>query len=213
MPVPDYSPGERLADGAIHAIGVTASIAAAALLLVTALVRHDLSVSGAIAAYGATLVTALALSAAYNLVRAAERREKLRRLDHAAIFLLIAGTYTPFILVGLDNAAGRALLAGVWAVALIGATLKLALPRRLEGVSIVLYLALGWAGLVIVDDLVASLPTVSLMLLGVGGALYTIGVVFHLWRHLRYHNALWHAFVLAGAACHCVAIWALLEAG
>ena len=147
-----------------------------------------------------------ACSAAYNLTWHPNWKEALRRLDHAAIFVMIAGSYTPFSLAVIGGTWGWALFAVVWAVAALGVALKLFLPRRFERAAIVLYLAQGWSVLVVVEPLAAALSTPALSLLVAGGAIYTLGVVFHLWRSLPYHNAIWHGFVLAGSVTHFIAI-------
>ena len=130
----------------------------------------------------------------------------MRRIDHAAIYLKIAGTYTPLALIKMAAVPGFTLLTGVWAVGLFGAACKLLLPGRFERTSYVLYLLAGWAGLFVLDELLAAFSLPVLVLLGVGGVLYTAGVAFHLWRSLPYHNAVWHGFVLAASACHYTAI-------
>jgi hemolysin III len=130
----------------------------------------------------------------------------LRRLDHAAIFLMIAGTYTPFTLVRMGGGWGHGIAIFVWLVAVAGIALKLLYPRRLEGLSILLYLALGWAILVGLRPLFDAVPLPAIVMLGIGGVLYSVGVVFHLWQRLPYHNAIWHGFVLGAAACQWVAV-------
>jgi hemolysin III len=130
----------------------------------------------------------------------------LRRFDHSAIYLLIAATYTPFLLQLKGNTVTAGLLVAVWATAAVGIVLKLFLPGRFDRLSVGLYLFLGWSGVIAYDTLVAALPRSTLALLMAGGALYSIGVVFHAWRSLRYQNAVWHAFVLAAALCHYFAV-------
>ena len=126
----------------------------------------------------------------------------LKRCDHAAIFLKIAGTYTPFAIVKLGGLAGYGLLAAVWAIALVGAGAKLLLRASWDRLAIVLYLALGWAVLTVIQPLAQSLPVGALLLLGLGGGLYSVGVIFHVWDGLPFQKAVWHLFVLAGTACH-----------
>jgi len=203
---PAYSARERLIDAAVHALGVPAAPVAVVVLLMAVTPTGEAAAVLAAAVYGAGLIAMLWLSAAYNLVGDPERKERIRRLDHAAIFLMIAGTYTPFALVSLGGRMGLGLLALVWLVALAGAALKLLRPRRYERSTTVLYLALGWIGLPLAGLLVAALPAASLLLLGAGGLLYSAGVAFHLWDSLPYQNAVWHALVLAAAACHYVAV-------
>ena len=151
------------------------------------------------------LISMFAASAAYNLVTRQTLKEILRRLDHAAIFIMIAGSYTPFALL-LGGSAGRSMLIAVWAIAAAGIIIKLRFPRRLDKLSVLLYLAQGWIVLLALDPVVASLPSQALWLLLAGGVIYTLGVPFHLMEWMRFHNAIWHIFVLGGAACQFAAI-------
>ena len=116
--------------------------------------------------------------------------------------MLIAGTYTPFLIQLFPDPVAIALLVGVWAIAALGIGLKVALPGRFDRTVIVLYLALGWSGIVAIDKVVAAMPPATVWLLTAGGALYTLGVMFHIWHRLRFQNAIWHAFVLTAASCH-----------
>ncbi len=154
----------------------------------------------------------LGCSALYNLAATGSRKALLRRFDHAAIFMMIAGTYTPVALLAVGGASGRALLAVVWTGAAGGIALKLLAPRRFERVSVAAYLLLGWAGLAALDPLLAALPPRDLALLAGGGLLYSLGVAVHLSTGLPYHNALWHALVLAAAACHYAVVLRLATA-
>lgn len=203
---PRYTRNERLTDGVIHVLGVTGSTAAVAVLLAAVIPTRDpLSILIAIT-YGACLIAMLWLSAAYNLVSHPVWKDRVRRYDHAAIFLLIAGTYTPFALIAIGGGMGYGLLALVWISALAGMLLKLLRPGRAERTSVIMYLVLGWIGLPAVGLLFLSVSMSVLVLLGTGGFLYTVGVAFHLWESLPYQNAVWHGFVLAGASCHFVAV-------
>ena len=155
--------------------------------------------------YTACLVTMLGCSVAYHFSSNTPRRELLRKFDHGAIFLMIAGTYTPFTC-RLDGAWAIGMTAAVWLGALIGVGVKLIRPRRLEGVSVVAYLALGWMILLGIRPLMDAVNGWTVALIGIGGVLYSLGVGFHLWRTLPFHNAIWHSFVLAAASCHYTAI-------
>jgi hemolysin III len=130
----------------------------------------------------------------------------LRRFDHSAIYILIAATYTPFIMELKDSYFAVTLLIGVWCVAIIGITLKLAMPGRFDRLAVGLYLAMGWSGLMLYDAVVKKLPAMSLWFVVAGGVLYSLGVIFHAWQRLRFQNVIWHCFVLMGAACHYTAI-------
>ena len=149
---------------------------------------------------------------AFNIFqRSSRRRDWLRRFDHAAIFAMIAGTYTPFTTL-LDGAWSTPLTAVIWSVAAIGIALKLWQPRRIEAISVALYLGLGWIGLIALHPFMEALDTATLALLATGGILYSVGVVFHLWRRLPYHNAIWHGFVLVAAGLHYCAILTVIPA-
>ncbi len=201
---------ERRIDGAVHALGVSAALIGVIVLLHTVLATHDTRATLAASLYGAGALAMFGFSAAYHLAARPDRREILRRCDHAAIFVMIAGSYTPFALVSVGGRLGYGLLALVWLIAIGGVVLKLFWPRRLDRVSIALYLALGWIGLPAVGAVIPVLPLSALVLLGAGAVLYTAGVAFHLSRGLAHHNAIWHSFVLAAAACHYVAVLAAL---
>jgi hemolysin III len=202
-----YSLGERVADGCLHVVGVTASLVALTVLLVIGIKSNTALWVVSLTTYGLALVTTFSLSAGYNLVARPPRlKEWLRRFDHAAIFLMIASTYTPFVLIQMNTPFGLILLAVVWTIAAIGIVLQLFAPRYLQGLSVALYLVQGWAVLAAIEPLMSALPGRALTLLMAGGVLYTVGVVFHLWERLPYSNAIWHGFVLAAASCHFTAV-------
>ena len=203
---PEYTFSERVADGLLHVIGVTASLAAATILVVFAF-QHLPSLSFvSLAIYGVALVAVFGCSAAYHLVNRPSLKAILRRCDHAAIYFKIAGTYTPFAMLKIGGMMGFGLLGFVWVLSVFGAAAKLLWPQHFVRTSYVLYLALGWSVILALDPLVLAVSPQVLVLLAVGGCLYTIGIVFHLWKKLRYHNAIWHAFVLVASACHFAAI-------
>jgi hemolysin III len=197
----DQTAAELRADAVIHWAGLAfAAVAAPAAVLVAAQAGGAGRVAGA-AVYGATLVAMLAFSAAYNMLAHTAWSEALRRLDHAAIYLKIAGSYTPFALAPLAHGAGPGLLLGVWSAAALGCVNKLFAPRRFERASVLLYLALGWAFVLVLDEARSSMTPAALTLVAAGGGCYTVGVGFHLWRALPFQNAVWHALVLSGTAC------------
>ncbi len=148
----------------------------------------------------------LLIRATKRLASNASRREFLRKLDHAAIFLMIAGTYTPFTTCRLNGVWAIGMTAAVWMGAVTGAVMKLICPRSVERVSIVAYLALGWIILVGMRPMLSSVDVRTAVLIGVGGVIYSIGTGFHLWRALPFHNEIWHSFVLVAASCHYAAI-------
>lgn len=209
--LPAYTRKERYIDGVIHGLGATGSVIGVAALLHAVIPARDALAILAAAIYGAGLIAMLWCSAAYNLAVRPDRKERIRRYDHASIFMMIAGTYTPFCLVAVAGPAGYRLLALVWLIAVAGMALKLLRPRRLERVSVILYLGLGWIGLPAINLLIAALRPSTLGLLGIGGLLYTAGVGFHLWKSLPYHNAIWHGFVLVAAGTHFAAVLTVLS--
>ena len=202
----NYDRAELIADGVVHAIGVLSGVIAATVLVVLAAVYASALDIVGVSVYVAGLLSMLVLSATYNLWPVSPAKWMLRRFDHSAIYLLIAATYTPFILGLKDSLFALALLVGVWCVAIFGIVLKLCYPGRFDRVSVGFYLAMGWSGLMLYDAVVTALPTLALCFVVAGGALYTCGVIFHAWRRLRFQNAIWHSFVLAGAACHYTAV-------
>jgi hemolysin III len=203
---PTYSRGEYLADAAAHALGLLFGLVATVALLITAS-QHDqgLLIVGA-GLYGLGLLAMLTCSAGYNLWPPSPTKELWRRFDHAAIFIMIAGTYTPLLLNRVGGDWGIGLLGFVWTVALIGAAMKLAFPRRWESVTIAMYLGLGWSIIVAFNPLLQAVSYNSLVLIAAGGVIYSVGVVFHLWERLPYQNAIWHWLVLIAAACHYIAV-------
>ena len=198
--------GERVADGVIHVIGIAAGLIGAAMLVIAAATRGSPLELAALATYSGGLLAMLACSAAYQLLRSSRRRELLRCFDHSAIFLMIAGTYTPFTLLRIRPFWDVAFTVAVWSIAAAGIALRLFNPRLFDRVSIAFYLALGWAGLAAIAPLVPFVQVSTLALLGAGGLLYSAGVVFHLWERLPFQNAIWHAFVLVAAAVHYTAV-------
>jgi hemolysin III len=203
---PQYTIRERVADGCIHLIGVAASLVALIALLIIGVKSQTMLWVVSLTIYGLALVATFGCSAGYHLVVRPKLKEVFRRLDHAAIFLMIAGTYTPFILIKMNTPWGLGLLAVVWTMAAIGIGIKLFAPRFLEGLSTALYLVQGWAVIAAWEPLMSAMPGRVLTLLMAGGVLYTIGVVFHLWERLPYQNAIWHGFVLSAASCHFAAV-------
>lgn len=197
---------ELLADGIVHVIGVFAGMIGAIVLITIAALYHTYVEVIAVSIYAAGMILMFACSALYNIARKSRYREYFQRLDHSGIFLMIAGTYTAFTTLMLKGDWAVYLTAIVWSVALLGISIKLLWPKRLEGVTTGLYIALGWVGIIALKPILASLGFAALMLLAIGGALYTIGVIFHLWERLPYQNAIWHGFVVAAAGVHYSAV-------
>jgi len=206
----NYDRVELIADGVVHAIGILLGVIAATVLVVlTAVYASTLDIV-AVSIYVAGLLTMLVLSAIYNLWPVSRTKWVLRRFDHSAIYVLIAATYTPFIMELRDSVMALALLIGVWCVAIFGIVLKLAYPGRFDRIAVGLYLVMGWSGAMLYDAEVRALPMLVLWFVVAGGVLYTLGVIFHVWQRLRFQNVIWHCFVLLGAACHYTAVMDLV---
>lgn len=202
----NYDRAEIIADGIVHGLGVGFGLVAATVLIVLTGVFASTPQIVSVSIYAAGLLTMLGFSAAYNMWPVSPRKWWLRRFDHSAIYMLIAATYTPFMMQINDRLLAMLLLGGVWGIAIVGIALKLLLPGRFDRLSILLYLAMGWSGLAAYDAVFTSLPKFTLWFVVAGGVLYTLGVIFHTWRRLRFQNAIWHGFVLLGAACHYTAV-------
>ena len=202
----NYDRAELIADGVVHGIGVFGGVVAATVLIVLSAIYATPLEVAVVSVYVAGLLTMLVLSATYNLWPVSRAKWVLRRFDHSAIYVLIAATYTPFIAQMKDSIFALALLIGVWCVAIVGIVIKLVFPGRFDRLSVGLYLAMGWSGFMLYDAVVAALPAMALWFVVAGGALYTLGVIFHAWQRLRFQNAIWHSFVLLGAACHYTAV-------
>jgi hemolysin III len=201
-----YSRAELIADGIVHAVGIVLAIAAGSAMLTLAAFHVGPGEYVAAVFYVVALLTVLSISLAYNLwPTTSPAKWVLRRFDHSAIYLLIAATYTPFLAQVASPAAGWMIVL-VWAAAVAGIALKVFFPGRFDRLAILFYLAIGWSGLAIAGPLVAVLTPTALALILAGGVVYSVGVVFFVWKGLRYHSALWHGFVVTGAGLHLAAL-------
>jgi hemolysin III len=206
-----YSHGEEIAHVATHAVGIALSIAAIVALLLAA----NANGAGAWRAAGGVIFGASALllfttSVLYHAARSPHLKPRLRLLDHSAIYVLIAGTYTPLALGVLGGTWGWTLFGLVWGLAVLGVAAKTVLGFRFHLSSTLLYLAMGWIGVVAAKPLLESLSRHELTWIVAGGLAYTLGVPFYLWKGRRYTHAIWHLFVLAGVACHFVAVLSVM---
>ena len=202
----DLTRHELAADCIIHILGIAGGSIGGATLVALIAARGDWLESGALLIYAVGIVAMFGCSAAYNLARTSRWRAAFQRCDHAAIFVMIAGTYTPFTLLRLDGIWSWGLTTAVWSIAGIGVLIKLCRGCDLRYASAAPYLLLGWIGIIAIDPLFRSLGWETLALIGLGGALYTIGIGFHVWDRLPFQNAIWHAFVLAAASVHYAAV-------
>jgi len=201
-----YKHGEEVANSITHGIGALASVAGLVVLVVSAAGSGDVRRIVASAVCGGPLVLLFLTSTVYHAIPVPRAKEWLRLLDHAAIFLLIAGTYTPFTLVSLGGAWGWSLFGVVWGIAILGIVGQSTILLRIPRLELALYLGLGWVVVIALRPLIAALPPGGLVLLVGGGLSYTAGVVFFVWRRLPYHHAVWHLFVLVGAVFHFFAV-------
>ncbi|HUQ37619.1 MAG TPA: hemolysin III family protein [Aestuariivirga sp.] len=195
-----YSRNEIRADALVHGAGILAALTGSIALLAHA------GVSWVLASYLFGLVVMLACSAVYNLTPPSQLKWILRRFDHSAIFLLIAGTYTPLLPFLPDAAQGWTLGLVTWLGAAFGIAMKFIFPGRFDRLAILVYLALGWVGVTAAGAFMQVLPPLVINLIIAGGILYTAGVIFYIWESLKFHNAIWHGFVAAAATCHFAAI-------
>lgn len=193
-------------DGAIHGVAITAALIGAIILVLFTHHRGDVEDVIAVAIYSIGLLAMFGCSAAYNLARFTRHGDWLRGLDQTAILLMIAGTYTPFTVIALHGAWSWSFTSIVWSLAITGVLLRLFWWRLFAKLSTAIYLALGWCGVVAILPLVDALRPATLILLVIGGALYTVGLVFHYWEKLPFQTAIWHLFVVAAAAVHFAAV-------
>jgi hemolysin III len=197
---------ELIADGVVHAVGILLAVAAGSALLALAAFHAEPGEYVAAVFFVIALLAGLSVSLAYNLWPASRAKSFLRRCDHAAIYLLIAATYTPFLVQIDEREAAWRMTALVWCAALLGMGLKLFFPGRFDRLSIAFYLVIGWSGVVILEPLLGALPPATIGLIIAGGIVYSSGVVIFLMKRLRFQNALWHGFVVAGAGLHLAAL-------
>ncbi len=201
-----FTRGEEIANWVTHGLGLLLSIAGLTLLIVFSSQRGDAWHVVSFTVFGLTLLILYATSTIYHAYRESRAKSLFRKLDQAAIFLLIAGTYTPFLLTNLRGAWGWSLFGVIWGLCGAGAVFQLFFGSRYRLTSTLAYVFVGWLIVVALKSLLLLVPHGSLWLLLAGGLCYTVGVVFYLWRRLRYHHAVWHTFVLGGSTCHFLAV-------
>jgi len=203
-----YSLAEEIANSISHGIGCLFGIIGLVLLLSQAIDSR----AGALAItsyslYGGSMILLFLASTLYHAIPGQRAKYWLKKLDHSAIYLLIAGTYTPFLLVGLKSPLAHGLMVVIWGLALAGIVFKLAFAHRFEAVSLVTYLLMGWLSLIVIYQMVTRLPAGSVWLLAAGGVIYSLGVIFYVAKRIPFNHAIWHGFVLGGSLCHFFAIY------
>lgn len=202
-----YTVWEEVAHALTHGIGAALSIAALIVMLSWAGTYGDVWHVVAASIYGVSLIILYTASTLYHAFPWPRLKGYFQQLDHAAIFLLIAGTYTPFLLINLRGAWGWSLLAVIWGIALIGVVIELVVKSAPKWLSLTLYLGMGWMALVAIKPMLDNVAHEGLLLLLAGGLAYTVGVVFYVWKSLPYHHAIWHLFVLGGSVLHFFSIF------
>lgn len=201
-----YTLGEEIANAIIHGLGMAAAIVALTLLLVKGAPVLSGGELAGVAVYGGSLIMLFLTSTLYHGMTHLPTKAVFKRLDHCAIYLLIAGTYTPIMMITLGTPSAHWLLGVVWALAIIGVVFKAFFVHRYKRLSLATYLLMGWLSVLVLWQLWEKLPRPGFWLLLAGGLCFTIGAAFYTAKQYRYTHAIWHVFVLAGAACHCVMI-------
>lgn len=201
-----YSFKEELANSITHGIGVILSVCALGILATYARIYGNAWHIISVTVYGLTLILLYAASTLYHSIQLPRIKNILQILDHAAIYILIAGTYTPFTLVNLRGPWGWSLFAVIWCLAFVGAAIQIGQMKRWRGVSLILYVGMGWTILVAIKPLISSVATGGIILLLLGGLAYTFGILFYRWKGLNFHHAVWHIFVITGSIFHFFAV-------
>lgn len=204
----EYSDIEERANAITHGLGVVLGVVGLILLLTRAFdYQADMLTVASMAVYGSSIILLFLASTLYHSITTEKTKRLLKTLDHCAIYLLIAGSYTPFLLVSLRTPLAMGLMAVIWGIALVGIIMKIAFVYRFKRLSLFIYLAMGWLSLIVVYQLAMNIDIGGLVLLAVGGVIYSLGVIFYVAKRIPYNHAIWHLFVLAGCACHFFAIY------
>lgn len=201
-PVTKQAEGEETFNIVTHGLGIGLSVIGLLWIVFASFQKGDIRFVISSAVFGVALVLTYTASTLYHSRKSVDDKQRWRILDHLSIYILIAGTYTPFCLHALTGAKGRYLLIFVWTVAVVGITLKILFGHRFRRLEPIGYVLMGWSAIVMIVPLYHSLPTTGFALLVSGGITYTIGVVFYLWKSMPYNHGIWHLFVLGGSACH-----------
>lgn len=202
-----YSTGEEIANAVTHGVAALMSIAGLAVLVGFAVAYSGSpTVITAVSVFGASMIFLYVASTLYHAIPNPKAKQILQRLDHSMIFVLIAGSYTPFCLVTLKGVTGIGLCIAVWSIAIVGIALQGILIKQSKWLNSLLYLAMGWLVLLVIEPLIESLPNTGLWLLTAGGLSYSLGVIFYVWKTLPYSHAIWHLFVFAGTVLQFLAV-------
>jgi len=197
-----YSNNEEIANTLTHALGAALSVIACYILLISANSENSLAKTISYAVYGTSLILLFSASTFYHAIKDINKKKLFKLLDHCAIYLLIAGTYTPLMMISLNNQLGMTMLFIIWALAILGIFFKLKFGHRYKKTSLATYLGMGLISVTIIDRLQEKLSSEGLTLLALGGAIYCLGVIFYVQKRITFNHAIWHLFVLGGAICH-----------
>jgi len=209
---PFYTRSEEIANSITHGIGAALSVVGLILLVVLAVIYGDIWRVVSFSIYGSSLIMLYLASTLYHSLPQPKVKRILRKFDHAAIYILIAGTYTPFLLVSLRGSIGWTFFALVWGMAAAGILWKMFFLGKLEVLATIIYILMGWMCVFAFKDMLAYVPPLGITMLVTGGVVYTLGVIFYAWEKLPYNHAIWHLFVLGGSICHYAAITTLIPA-
>jgi hemolysin III len=197
---------DELANTLTHGFGLISSIVGFIILLILAILRGGKWQIVGCAIFGVTLVCLYAASTFYHGISSPRAKRALMIFDHSAIYLLIAGTYTPFLLVNLRGSCGWSLLAVIWSMAVVGILFKLWFADRFPAISVSAYVGMGWLGVIAAHQVYTHVPLTGVVWIVLGGLAYTIGVIFYACRRIPHHHVIWHLLVMAGSACHYIAV-------
>lgn len=205
-----YSKNEEIANTLTHALGAILSVIACYMLLTSAIADNSLVKIISFSVYGASLVLLFSASTFYHSFQDIHKKQLFKLLDHCAIYLLIAGTYTPLMLITLNDQLGIIMLIIIWTLAILGVFFKLKFGHRYKKTSLITYLGMGLISITIIEQLNEKLSSEGLTLLALGGAIYCLGVIFYVQKRIHFNHAIWHLFVLGGAICHFFMIYLFL---
>jgi hemolysin III len=214
--LPAYSPKEELANAVSHGLGAVLSIIALIMLLTTSVVHNPTSITEnsnslirtiSFSIYGTSLILLFLASTFYHAISNQEMKKVFKLLDHCAIYLLIAGTYTPLLLLSLHGVLGYSLMVVIWSIAIAGIIFKMKFGNKYKKISLITYIGMGFISFTILGELYKVLPSEAVNLLALGGLIYIVGVFFYVKKKIPYTHAIWHLFVLGGAACHFLMIF------
>jgi hemolysin III len=207
---PFYTLGEEIANSVTHGVGVALAIAGMIVLISLAVIYGDIWEVVSFSVYGASLLILYSASTLYHTVQHPPVKRILRTMDHASIYILIAGTYTPFLMIATSGKIRLTLLVIVWLMAALGVVWKIFFLGRFEVITTIMYIVMGWMGVLAYGEMLVNVPRLSVLMLFAGGIIYTTGVIFYAWEAMPYNHAVWHVFVLGGSICHFVAVITLL---